>query len=119
MLAGIGLRLRILSVFLLGVAYFLFDIIEGALIEVRFDELVSLALAAYAVFALVWRGSTSGLRPKGFAIAGLYVLLFILDTFVFVSGSSLDEVCSFLVTFVIVPFLLFPKLRFWRKGQSA
>lgn len=119
MLDGVWLRFRILSVFLLGVGYFLFDVIEGALIEVRFDELASIALAAYAVWALVWKGSDSKLRSKGYVIAGLYVLLTILDVFVFTSGSSLDEVCSFLITFVAVPLLLFPGLRAWLPGRST
>ena len=111
MLSGIMLRFRILSVFLLGIGYFLFDVIEGALFEFRLDELISVALAVYAFWALVWQKSESTLRGKGLAIAGLYVLLAVADTFWFVSGSSWDEVSSFFITFVVIPIILFPSLR--------
>lgn len=119
MLDGVWLRLRILSVFCFGIGYFLFDIIEGAMFEFRLDEFISLALAGYAVWALVWQQSASSLRPKGMVVAGLYVLLFAADMFWFASGSSGDEFLSFLITFVAIPLLLFPSLRerlqFWRK----
>lgn len=119
MLDGAWLRFRILSVFLFGVGYFFFDVIEGAMFELKVDELISLALALYALWALVWQKSESSLRPKGMMVAGLYVLLTIADVLWFASGSSGDEFLSFLVTFVAVPLLLFPSLRqrlqFWRK----
>ncbi len=106
MLDSVWLRFRILSVVLLGVGYFFFDIIEGAMFELKVDELISLALAGYALWALVWQKSESSLRPKGMVVAGLYVLLTVADMFWFASGSSGDEFLSFLITFVAVPLLL-------------
>jgi hypothetical protein len=114
MWGGVWLRFRILSVFVFGALYFLFDVIEGALIEIRFDEFASIFLAVYAVWALVWRISDSTLRPKGIVIAMLYVGLAFSDLFIFASGSSGDELLLFFLTFVLIPVLLFPSLWKWR-----
>ncbi len=105
---GVLWKLRLVGVNVLVLLFLALDVLEGAMIELGFDDLLAIGLLVAGTILLApWQREGVG-RTTAWIAVGLLGLIAFTDLAA-ASGSSWDEFVTLLVALTL-PFVTFPKL---------